>query len=356
LAKESATLSPEPEQPLINEVEPTPEPLFRRFLNKRTLLSFLIGFGILAVVMSRINVEAGAIVARISQADPRWYALAFVTYYLTFPLRGLRWRKLLQNAGFERDHGITLPSVCEISEIIMLSWFANCIVPAKLGDAYRAYLLKRTSGASFSMTFGTILAERIIDTLLVFLLLGGAALVVFSGHLPNTVMTILQAGSVLAVLVVVGLVVMRNFGGFIVRLVPRRFQRHYGSFEKGTLGSFNGLPTVLAYSLGAWAVEAMRLYLVGLSLGVEWVSTTMIIFVAMASALLTTLPITPAGLGFVESAMVGILLVAGRMGIIPGMDESLATSVAILDRSISYWSLVLVGLVLYLVRRRKALI
>jgi uncharacterized protein (TIRG00374 family) len=356
LAKESATLSPEPEQPVIDEVETTPEPLFRRFLNKRTLLSFVIGFGILAVVMSRINVEAGAIVARLSQADARWYALAFVTYYLTFPLRGLRWRKLLQNAGFERDHGITLPSVREISEIIMLSWFANCIVPAKLGDAYRAYLLKRASGASFSMTFGTILAERIIDTLLVFVLLGGAALAVFSGHLPNTVMTILEAGSVLAVLVIAGLVVMRNFGGFIVRLVPQRFQRHYGSFEKGTLGSFNGLPMVLAYSLGAWAVEALRLYLVGLSLGVEWVSTTMIIFVAMASALLTTLPITPAGLGFVESAMVGILLVAGRMGIIPGMDESLATSVAILDRSISYWSLVLVGLVLYLVRRRKALI
>src|SRR3712207_7067169 len=41
-------------------------------------------------------------------------------------------------------------SVLGISEIVMLSWFANCIVPAKLGDAYRAYLLKRTAGVSFS--------------------------------------------------------------------------------------------------------------------------------------------------------------------------------------------------------------
>lgn len=346
----------EPREPVVEEPDTPPEPLSRRFLNKRTFLSFLIGFGILALVMSRINVEAGAIWARLSQADMRWYALAFAIYYVTFPLRGLRWLRLLQNAGFEKDHGIRLPSVPSISEIIMLSWFANCIVPAKLGDAYRAFLLKRASGASFSMTVGTILAERIIDTLLVFMLLGGAALVVFSGHLPNTVMTILQAGSVLAVLVVVGLVVMRNFSGFITRLVPARFQRHYGSFEKGTLGSFNRLPVVIMYSLGAWAVEAARLYFVGLSLGVEWVSMTMIIFIAMASALLTTLPITPAGLGFVESAMVGILLVAGRMGIIPGMDEALATSVAILDRSISYWSLVLIGAILYFVRRRKALI
>lgn len=350
-------LIPSPEEELpINEPDQAPESLSSKFLNKRTLLSFLIAFAILGIVLSRMNVEASSILARLANADLRWYALAFAIYYITFPLRGLRWLRLLRNAGFESDHGIRLPSLVSISEIIMLSWFANCIVPAKLGDMYRAYLLKRASGASLSMTVGTILAERIIDTLLVFFILGGSALIVFSGHLPSTIINILEAGTVLAVLVVCGLVGMRHFGDVVSRLVPNRFRHHYGSFQKGTLGAFRGLPVVVIYSIGAWAIEAIRLYLVGLSLGVEWVSITMIIFVAMASALLTTLPITPAGLGFVESAMVGILLVAGRMGIIPGMDESLATSVAILDRSISYWSLVVIGFVLYLVRRRRALI
>ena len=42
-------------------------------------------------------------------------------------------------------------------EIIYLSWFVNCIVPAKLGDAYRSYLLKRNSNVAFSSTIGTIL-------------------------------------------------------------------------------------------------------------------------------------------------------------------------------------------------------
>lgn len=340
----------------VEAIELEPEPLSRRFLNKRTLLSFVIGFGILAVVASRMNVEASAIIARLSQADPRFYLLGFVVYYLTFLLRGLRWQRLLRNAGFETDHGVKLPSIGGISEIILLSWFANCIVPAKLGDMYRAYLLKRATRASFSMTFGTILAERIIDTLLVFVLLGGSAMVVFSGHLPATIMTVLQAGAVLAAVVIIGLIVMRHLGDVIVRFVPGRYRAQYGRFVQGTMGSFRGLPFVLLLSLGAWVVEAVRLYLVGLSLGVEWVSVTMILFIAMASALLTTLPITPAGLGFVESAMVGILLVAGRMGIIPGMDEALATSVAILDRSISYWSLVLVGLAVYLIRRRKSVI
>ena len=36
------------------------------------------------------------------------------------------------------------------TEIIFLSWLVNCVVPAKLGDVYRAYLLKINSTASLS--------------------------------------------------------------------------------------------------------------------------------------------------------------------------------------------------------------
>ncbi len=69
----------------------------------------------------------------------------------------------------------------------MLSWFANCIVPAKLGDAYRAYLLKRERGVSFSATIGTILAERIIDVLVLFLLMLAATSFAFGRALPSEV-------------------------------------------------------------------------------------------------------------------------------------------------------------------------
>ena len=75
--------------------------------------------------------------------------------------------------------------------------------------------------------------------------------------------------------------------------------------------------------------------------------------VALASALLTTLPITPAGLGFVESAIVGILLLAASWGLAPGIDENVAASVAILDRVISYWSLIVTGIILYLITRKR---
>ena len=49
------------------------------------------------------------------------------------------------------------------TEIIFLSWLVNCVVPAKLGDVYRAYLLKINSTASLSRTFGTVFIERVLD-------------------------------------------------------------------------------------------------------------------------------------------------------------------------------------------------
>jgi uncharacterized protein (TIRG00374 family) len=348
-------------------IEPSvePDPLAKRFLNIRTLLSFVIGLAILAFVLSRVDVNVAEIRGKLSQTNLPLFLAAIVLYYATFPIRALRWQQLLANVGYANDESdtngtgprtgkrIRVPSVIGLAEIVLLSWFANCIVPAKLGDAYRAYLLKSTAGVSFSKTFGTILAERIIDMLLLFTLLAASVLVAFSGALPSAILNIMQAGLVLVVLVIAGLMVMRNLGGVIARFVPRRFRAHYALFEQGTLGSFQAMPLVLTYSVVGWAIEAGRLYLVCMSLGLTGLSPAIILFVALASALLTTLPITPAGLGFVESAIVGILLLAANWGLAPGMDENVAASVAILDRVISYWSLILTGIVLYLITRKR---
>ncbi len=54
------------------------------------------------------------------------------------------------------------------TEILFLSWFVNCLVPAKLGDLYRAWLLKGNYGGSASRTVGTVFIERIADIIVIF--------------------------------------------------------------------------------------------------------------------------------------------------------------------------------------------
>jgi len=61
-----------------------------------------------------------------------------------------------------------------------------------------------------------------------------------------------------------------------------------------------------------------------------------VVFVALCSSLLTTLPITPAGLGAVEVSIIGIL---GLYGV----SRDFAAAIALLDRIISYWNIIPLG-------------
>ena len=59
MAREPVALSPKADEPEIDEVvETPPEPHSRKNLNWRTLLTFIVGYGILALVRSRNNLEA----------------------------------------------------------------------------------------------------------------------------------------------------------------------------------------------------------------------------------------------------------------------------------------------------------
>ena len=334
-------------------LEAAPESLERRFFNLQTLVSFLLAFAIIYFLVTKIDIDVGQTLARIRQANVWYYLAAFFVYYLSFPARALRWQVLLRNVGFDEQPQTKLPPASGLLEIIFLSWFANCVVPAKLGDAYRGYLLKRSIGVSFSKTFGTILAERIIDVVALFSLLTIAGLKVFRGHIPDALMSMFLFGAALVGIIVLVLLVMKVLGGRLQRLLPQRLQSVYGRLEEGTLLSFNQLPLLVAYTMFIWLAEGGRFWLVANSLGLTSVGLSMVIFIALASSLLTTLPVTPAGLGVVESALVAVLLLANGLGVIQGVDETLAASVAVLDRTISYWSIVVFGLVLYVATKRR---
>jgi len=318
--------------------------LERRFFNLQTLISFGIALAILIFLFTRFDIDFNVLWDNVKRSDPFLYILAFLLFYLTFPMRGTRWRLLLRNAGFHAGEGVTLPSLREITEILFLGWFGNCVIPAKLGDAYRGYLLKKQAQISFSKTVGTIFAERILDMLILFGLLIAAALSVLSSSSRGPISSILEVGFAMAVVIAVGLLAMKRLGGRIEGLLPQRLRGAYGRFQEGTLASFGQLPLVIFISVLIWLFEAGRLFLVTQSLGVS-VSFALIVFVALAHSLLTAIPFTPGGLGLAEAGMVGLLTLA--------LTPESAISVAILDRLLSYWSIVFLGFVLFVLTRRK---
>ena len=130
--------------------------LRRRALSPHTLISFGIAIAALWFVTRRLDLDPGAIWANMRQANLPLLAAAFCLWYGAFFVRSGRWGYMLRSAGFTSALGYVLPSTRGLAEIVLLAYFANSIVPAKLGDAYRAYLLKRESRVPFSAGFGTI--------------------------------------------------------------------------------------------------------------------------------------------------------------------------------------------------------
>ena len=64
-------------------------------------------------------------------------------------------------------------------------------------------------------------------------------------------------------------------------------------------------------------------------------------FVALAGAMLTAVPLTPAGLGFVEAGVVGILTVVFA---VPAPE---AAAIALVDRAVTVVSLLVSGSIVY---------
>ena len=317
----------------------------QRLRQPRTIISFLVSAAIIVLVVLRLNINPREVWHNVRGANPLLLALAFAVYYLSFPVRALRWNIILHNAHYDREHGIETPNVFGLMEIVVLSWFANTLLPAKLGDIYRGYLFKKATGVSFTRTFGTILAERLMDILGLFSFLVVSGIIVFGNKLPHVALTLFIFGGALAVCGLVGLFVLRRAEGLLERLVPKKISLQYRRLEEGIFGSFGRWPSLIGLTALIWAQEGLRVFFITRALGIH-VSLAVTVFVALAASLLTTVPLTPAGLGAVETGIIGVLQWVG-------VERNAAASVAVIDRVIGYWSVLLVGLVIYIFSRKK---
>lgn len=317
--------------------------LSRRLRQPRTILSIALPLVIIAafVLLNRTQLER--VPGLIAQADIRIVFVGFLIFYLGFPLRGLRWAVLLRGTG-------THVSARDATEILFLSWLVNCVVPAKLGDVYRAYLLKiNTATASLSRTFGTVFIERVMDLVAIAILGIGAGFWSFRDGLPPAIQVIFLIGLVVVGVLGVGLFTMRNFGRriLIALPLPPRVLELYDRFEEGVFGAMalHRLPFLGALTGTVWMTEGLRLFLViqAFSFVDVHMGLSGAVFVALIGSLLTAVPLSPAGLGIVEAGIVGVLTVAY------GVPLAEATAIALLDRVISVFSIIVFGSIAYLV-------
>jgi len=297
----------------------------------------LLQYGVTAVVIVLASVVLHRLVdvstVRRMLADVKLgpYLVAVALFYMTFPLRAVRWRRLLRNVEVEMGQG-------SATLLLVVNWFLNTVLPAKLGDAHRGYVTGQQHETSTSTVLGTIAAERAFD--LAVLAVGIVlAMTLIIGDFSGAQRQIVWTAFGLFVVVGVGV------GGVVLlrpSILPDRVQPLVADFKHGLMAVRS--PTEFAYVVGLtvvmWSLNVFRMSMVGVAIGFR-LDLSLLVLVALVVAFLSGLPYTPAGLGVVELVTTAVLIQAG-------IDRELGFSFVLFDRMITVGSLVLIGTGTYL--------
>ena len=98
------------------------------------------------------------------EMDWTWMLLSLPFGVLAQVLRGLRWRQTLEPLDIRPRRNVTVYS-------IFLSYASSLVVP-RIGEFTRCGVLKRWEDVPFPKALGTVVTERIIDSLLMFVIIG----------------------------------------------------------------------------------------------------------------------------------------------------------------------------------------
>ena len=193
-----------------------------------------------------------------------WMLLSMPFGILAQVFRAMRWRQVLAPTGEK-------PRLSTCTHAVFLSYASSLVVP-RVGEVLRCGVLKRYEGTNFTMSVGTVVTERIIDSLLILLL----SLLTFLTQIPVFLNffreTGVSLGSLLSRFTVAGWLVTAVCGLLAlvcVWLVALRFRLL--SRTKSVLSDLkNGLLSVRKvehpllfwfYSIGIWVSYYLHFYL-----------------------------------------------------------------------------------------------
>jgi uncharacterized protein (TIRG00374 family) len=274
-------------------------------LSRRTILRTAIGIAISGVaiwILAR-SVDLPRTFDVLRTANPAWIALMVGTVFIDVAARGGRWQALLapiKRLPYRRVLGYTY-----------VGYLANNVLPARLGELVRSHALGEGEGISRPTVLGTVVVERIVDTVIV---VGLAALAVLTLGVGGTMSTAVALGAafvgVLVVALVVAMVSHRLPGAQRVTAVAERYPRILEVARRLRDGlAVAARPGTLARALflsaAAWAASIATFIAAGQAVGIE-LSIGQAALLSSGVALATIVPSAPGYVGTFELTAVSI--------------------------------------------------
>jgi uncharacterized protein (TIRG00374 family) len=275
------------------------------------LIPALIAGGILLYMLYEVR---DSLIAAISIAIPQYLLLALIIAGGTWFVRGFRYVVILDGLAIRLT---TLHSTA----IVLLSQTANLVVPARLGDLVRMFILRDEGKATYSQGLSSIVVERIFDVIMVALL--GFFALNFVISVPGwfyTIITIPLVGGAIFILLLYVLGMIESENRYI-QIVLRLLQE----IRQASLGP-RSLVILSASSIFIWMLDILVCVVVVAMFRQELAFPVVVLAIAVGN-LVKAVPVTPGGIGTYEAAL------AITFGL-AGMPAVTATLVAIIDHLI----------------------
>jgi uncharacterized protein (TIRG00374 family) len=245
------------------------------------------------------GVDLGQTASLLGGARPEWLGLAVVGVTADLVFRALRWQCLIAPI-----HPVPLR---RLSAYMLVGYLANNVLPARLGELVRSHYLGDREGISRSATLGTVVVERIVDTVV---LVGIGAVAILVLNVRGVVVSAILVGVALAGLLVVALAVAlaahRLPGATRVATFLGRWPRVKGVVLRLRDGlRVAALPRTIAaaalLSVAAWSCTVVAVLAVGQALGIQ-LTVGQGALLAAGTNLATAVPSGPGYLGTFEYA------------------------------------------------------
>jgi len=126
----------------------------------------LLGLGILLVwlAFSQVADEKDKIIAAFTNANYFWVGVSALIAFSSHVLRAYRWNYLLEPLGHKVSFTNSVAAV-------FVCYFANYGIP-RMGEISRCTIVDRYEKVPFQVGFGTVVTERIVDTVLLLVIFG----------------------------------------------------------------------------------------------------------------------------------------------------------------------------------------
>ncbi len=239
-----------------------------------------------------------------------WLIPGVTVYFISVWFRSWRWKFLLRGSK-------SVPTA-RLFPIVVIGYMGNNILPFRLGEVLRAYVLWRKEGIHVGTTLTTAVLERLFDGLtLVCFVLFGLLFLPLSEFLERLV--IVASGVFFSALAVFLFLAahpdrLRHLARWVLdALVPPRFRPPLLNFLEGVIAGLEGLRRaqdvliLFGVTVWVWLLEALKYWLVSFAFDLH-LGYVGVMVMGGAVNLLTALPSLP---GYIGTFEVGIKILQG---------------------------------------------